>query len=934
MKTRVFSKLMFCCLILMLLCAGTAEDYSSLRLRELYSSQGAKVTWTSTSDLILYDEYLAQYDGIADYSSEPIEAEIYAVEGQDTSIRVTVSETAFYNVYYAYQCENSESNLFASFMLDGVVPYREASSIAFDWLWQEESQPIRNIIGDDVRPRQIRVSSQNEHLFFNSEGCVSGALKFYLESGTHDIQLHFSSEPVILRFFELRAPEQTENYETILKNAVDYGYKIIDKVITLEAEENVFSKNSASIQRVVSDDPLSTPYDKGYKRLNTIGGTTFQDGLQYISWSLDIPEDGLYTLTFRCNTPTNQLPVYRRVEIDSTLPFTEAASVEFPFMEDFQAYSLPYLFPLTAGKHILTLTVDVSPYADDIYELQQVNDELSDMVLNLTMLIGSNPDPNYDYNIEKSIPTIQDDLTGFSDRLLTICDSLHERSKGTSLVENSLRQNAELLLSVKRNIKRIQNNTTDIASIQSNLSLWEEGLAEAPLQIDRIFIGASSDDPMTSSVLQKVESVLYNFMLSFSKDYDQVGGRADGKEATVLDVWVSTSTEAADILKSLCDATFTEKTGIYVNLNILPAGQLNAGAVNVLLLSIVSGNEPDVALGVSNGSPVELAIRDAVVDLSKLPGYDDLISKVPVGAITVNSFNGGVYGIPERLGFSVMFYRKDILSALQLSLPDTWEDVYNDTLPILYQNNMQMLIPQNYSMFLYQNGGSYFDETGLKTTLDTPVAYQAFKSMVELYTKYAIPYTTNFYNRFRTGEVPIGVAGFGDYMSLTVGAKNLNGKWGVSVIPGTVREDGTISHATSGAVESSAVIMQASDKKEASWEFLKWWMSTETQYEYAREVEKRIGTGSRVNTANTEAFAMLDWPAEDLPILLATREQAVETPGVLGGYYVSRHINNAWNAVITSTDQTSVRSEFEYAIEMVQTEMDNKQAEYAHFVEP
>ena len=84
MKTRVFSKLMFCCLILMLLCAGTAEDYSSLRLRELYSSQGAKVTWTSTSDLILYDEYLAQYDGIADYSSEPIEAEIYAVEGQDT----------------------------------------------------------------------------------------------------------------------------------------------------------------------------------------------------------------------------------------------------------------------------------------------------------------------------------------------------------------------------------------------------------------------------------------------------------------------------------------------------------------------------------------------------------------------------------------------------------------------------------------------------------------------------------------------------------------------------------------------------------------------------------------------------------------------------------------------------------------------------------
>lgn len=34
-----------------------------------------------------------------------------------------------------------------------------------------------------------------------------------------------------------------------------------------------------------------------------------------------------------------------------------------------------------------------------------------------------------------------------------------------------------------------------------------------------------------------------------------------------------------------------------------------------------------------------------------------------------------MYGLPESLSFSVLFYRRDILQELGLEIPQTWEDV-------------------------------------------------------------------------------------------------------------------------------------------------------------------------------------------------------------------------------------------------------------------
>ncbi len=57
-------------------------------------------------------------------------------------------------------------------------------------------------------------------------------------------------------------------------------------------------------------------------------------------------------------------------------------------------------------------------------------------------------------------------------------------------------------------------------------------------------------------------------------------------------MWVSRGRDWAQIIKQMIDEDFTPETGIKVNVNVIPAGEMQ-----VLLLANTSGLAPDVALG-------------------------------------------------------------------------------------------------------------------------------------------------------------------------------------------------------------------------------------------------------------------------------------------------------------------------------------------------
>ena len=280
----------------------------------------------------------------------------------------------------------------------------------------------------------------------------------------------------------------------------------------------------------------------------------------------------------------------------------------------------------------------------------------------------------------------------------------------------------------------------------------------------------------------------------------------------------------------------------------------------------------------------------------------------------------GVYALPEKQIFMVMFVRDDIFEENGWNdfIPETWDDVI-DLVAELQTQQLQFYLPVNdaganalnpvFVSMLYQNGGDLYANDNKETGLMSDAAMRSFEYWTEFYTLYSFPKSASFVNRFRSGEMPIGIAYYETYNTLSVSAPELKGKWSFHLIPGTYNDEtGEIDY-TSTASGTGAVIMKQPDKvsekeKEAkynaSWEFLKWWTGAETQAQFGREMEGILGSAARHATANVKAFQSLAWPQEDLDTLMLQWSKVHEMPQVAGSYIVGREIENTYREVINN----------------------------------
>jgi ABC-type glycerol-3-phosphate transport system substrate-binding protein len=390
---------------------------------------------------------------------------------------------------------------------------------------------------------------------------------------------------------------------------------------------------------------------------------------------------------------------------------------------------------------------------------------------------------------------------------------------------------------------------------------------------------------------------------SFTKEHGGVG-TVYGKDEEVLDVWVARGRDWVEIIKQMIDEDFTPETGIKVNVNVIPAQQMQ-----LLMLANTSGLAPDVALGVEGEVPIDFAVRNALVDLSQFPDYEEVAARFRPGALIPYRYNGGNYALPENQNFYMLFYRKDIMGELGITedkIPQTWQEVM-DLIPLLQQNGMDFYYPHapnmpqlainEFAPFLFQHGGEFYAGNGSRSALDSPEAMQAMTMWTGLFTNYRIAKQADFYNRFRTGEMPIGVADYSTYILLSTAAPELTGWWGMKPMPGIRQADGKINRSTGGLAQTG-IIFKSSKRQEQAWQFLKWWTSADAQERFGSELEALLGVEARWNTANVEALERLPWQQSDIEAILEQWEWFREREVVLGGYYTTRHVANMWNEIV------------------------------------
>ena len=121
--------------------------------------------------------------------------------------------------------------------------------------------------------------------------------------------------------------------------------------------------------------------------------------------------------------------------------------------------------------------------------------------------------------------------------------------------------------------------------------------------------------------------------------------------------------------------------------------------------------------------------------------------------------------------------------------------------------------------------------------------------------------------------------------------------WEIAPVPGFMAEDGTI-HNQMTTIGSSAIIMEDSDKKEAAWDFIKWWMSDETQAEFAQTLQSKYGSSYIWTSANINAFAELAIPAADRAVILEQWKHTENIRHTPASYMLERSLSDAWYSVV------------------------------------
>ncbi|WP_091222469.1 extracellular solute-binding protein [Paenibacillus sp. BC26] len=964
-------------LVLSVTFGDTMQSYASERLRDRNQNQGvpqADLTDMSVDD-ILQETYGKTLDVYKEKGYKPAEsfevslkADHYsafggskpsnqAVEGNSSALvwekdtewlewTIEVPEDGLYNLAASYYpLVGKRLPIQRELLIDGQSPFREAQRIYFTRNWMDQGNPLQNNQGDDVRPKQIEKPIWMETAITDGNGLYSEPFQFYFGAGKHVIRMNYLVEAMALDEIRVKSPEQLPGYHEVEQAYETQGLEPVQQVnVKVQAENNPM-KSDPTIRRESNGDPLMEPAGNGTKLLNAFGDWRWRKGGQKASWTFSVPKDGLYKIGMKFGQWWGDgLPSYRQILIDGKVPFQELAEYPFSYSRNWRIETLhkdnedgeaqPMLMHLKAGEHTITMVAVVGPYQSIVENLTADTQKLSDLYRRIIMVTGPTPDPNFEYELGKKIPKLVEDLKTIADDLLVQMDALNAISEKEPSTVNSLRMMNHTFEKMINNPDSIPRQISELSNSQTNLSTLLMGLQNVPLVLDYLLV--SSPDTkypkVKSNFLQKSVSTLKNFIASFTKDYTGVGNVYDKDQpaqetGTVIEVWVSRGKEWAEIMKEMAEEEFTPKTGIHINVNTLPAGQLNSGSVNTLLLAASSGKAPDVATGVDSHLPVEFAIRDAAVDLSQFPDYEEVSKRFLPGSLIPFRYNGGNYALPETQDFNVLVYRKDILKELGVNVPQTWDETYA-MLPILQQNGMQMYYPISslgFMPFLYQNGGEFYQANGAKSALDSPEAFQAFTEWTELYTNYKFPVAANFFNRFRTGEMPIGIADYLTYVLLSTAAPELIGRWGVAPSPGHVNQEGKIDRTSGGVAQSVAIFKQSKHQKEA-WEFLKWWTSKDSQVQFAQELEALLGVEARWNTANMEAFSQLPWPEDDLKALTEQLKYYKEQPYVLGGYFTPRNIDNAWNRVVLGG--MNIRESLEQGVKDINKELRAKQKEF------
>lgn len=838
-------------------------------------------------------------------------------------------------------------------LLNGTVPYSQVSPLVFHRMYTDENQDYKQMEGNQSFPSQVEVSDWQKTPFVDSEGYFgdSNGLKFYLEAGKNTLTLQAVKDRMMIRSITVRPARDLPSYADYLSAKQSEGaQKINDAEIRFQGEDAALKSNPSYFPQNDRTSALTQPYDPSYIVLNVIGGDAWKQAGEWIQWNVEVPQSGLYRIAVRYKQKESAgFSAIRSIAVNGEVPFAEAEDIRFSYSTSFQTGYFQtqtgedLYFYFHEGTNTVRMSCALGPYADVATELQDTIDELSEVYYSITAITSTSPTKYQDYQLTKRLPNLTNDLHHVGERLEGIYESIMEITGGTTDVSASIERTADMMYDISSHPSKITDKVTAIADDITALGGSVLTLSQQALTLDWMELqGTDNKLPKAEgNFFQNLKHEFLSFIGSFTNDYNvAIPDEGDQANETVT-VWISTGREQMDVLRRLINESFTADSHVTVDLKLVDA--------SIIMTAVAGGTGPDVAIGVSSTLPMELGYRQAAYDLSQFSDFEEVASWFSPAAVNCFEFEGQYFGLPDQMSFPVLFYRTDILAKYGIMVPETWDELIG-IIPSLATYNMEAYLDKSsmltlgagsgvgsstainsvYLSMLYQNGAELYNEEGTASLLLGEESVDCFQSWTDYYTKYGFSPSISFVTRFRLGSVPLAIMDISNYNTLSISAPEISGKWGVSLVPGTKKEDGTVDHSVPVTTSSVVMIKSTVERRhsqEASWKFLKWWLSADVQSGYAREMEAVLGSSGRYMVANLESFAHTSWPVEVYNVLEESLGWLREIRQIPGSYLCGRNLDNAFYAVVNDNSLDLLDTLAGY-VESLDVEITRKRVEY------
>ena len=852
--------------------------------------------------------------------------------GDAVEVAFTVPEDGLYEIWLTYRtATQSILPTELDIAIDGQCIFGELHSVQLRALWVDEGVFPVDRYGNEMSVFPYAAEVDLEAGLCDSTARTLEPFLFELTAGEHVLSMTVVDGAVSISELSLRAAEETPAYVA--------GDASGSNLIVIEAEQ-IASRNSSSIRGAGEYVTTLSPYSSEHRKINHLAGGSFRTAGDVVTYEFEVAEGGWYCFGayYRQNT-REDYPVYLDILIDGRLPSDKASAVPFDYCVDFDymmamADGQAQTFYLGEGVHTLSLRINATPLTPALELIESLNSQINAMSQEIIRLSGGVTTDKYRfYNIQNSIPDIVDIFEGWAsecDAMLEYLQGL-EPNAGTSafayfqLSADQLRRLAEYPEDIPRRTSELSTGSNSVSKMLAQQML---DIMYNNVSIDQIYLYQTEAElPEKPGFMASLGMNVERFFNSFSsQDYSTSSGQ-EGH----LQVWMSESRQLVELLQNLIDSEFTPSTGIEVDLAMMPGEQK-------LVLSNAAGTSPDVALSINFVTPSYLDVRGALYDLTEFEDFPEVADRFTTSLFVPYIYDEGVYSLPQTLLFWVMYYRTDIFESLEIEIPTTLDEV-KAILPVLQANGMNFYYPtagmsgtKSFAgtlPLIMQSGGSIYGATLGDTTLDSEESLEGFRTLTELFTIYSLPVDAGagFYQRFRDGTLPIGIAELGMYNQLSNAAPELDGRWSIAVIPGVSTDGGNVSRWTTGNIKTCCILSNT-DMPEEAWTFLKWWTSTEVQSTYANLQYTTYGEDYLWVSANKEAFSLLPIKASHKAVILEQMEWMSDAPWSLGTYMIERELSNAFISVVV--DGVDARRALDKAVKRIDRETTRKLTEFGY----